>query len=182
MKARLLSELKSVLPGLVDPLRLAAVSGSVHDPRRNQHLEAAFRGTERTGLMLAILVRFAIIIGLVLFFALTSPMLGDGFGVLLVTLFGTAQMATFTVIGDTVNVANRIQELTKEKKCSLAASAALVEAVRCENSKDGWTFLRLLEAAGPSHLRGRDAPIDVFVLAQKPAEARTPVAHNESVT
>lgn len=83
--------------------------------------------------------------------------IGASFGEVFAGTIGDESRLEFTVIGDTVNVAARLQEMTKERATMLLATSAIVEAAG-EAQDPRW--LRL-----PSQpLRGRDAPIDIYAL------------------
>jgi class 3 adenylate cyclase len=64
--------------------------------------------------------------------------------------------------GDTVNVAARLQECCKEAGRTLLVSADLVRI-----ATPGPHLM--IEAFGPTHLRGRTAPIDVFAVERRPS-------------
>lgn len=66
---------------------------------------------------------------------------------------GSRSRLDFTVIGPTVNVASRLESLTKELKRPVLLSRAFVEIAGCEAK---------LENVGSHRLRGLSAPIDVF--------------------
>jgi adenylate cyclase len=80
--------------------------------------------------------------------------IGAHAGPLFAGTIGDGERVEFTVIGDTVNVAARLQELTKEIGTPLLASDAIVRAAG-EAEDPRWRPL----PAQP--LRGRDAPIDL---------------------
>jgi adenylate cyclase len=61
-----------------------------------------------------------------------------------------------TVIGPAVNVASRLESLTKEVKRSVLFSKAFVEMAGCESK---------LEDLGSYPLRGLDEPVTVFALS-----------------
>jgi adenylate cyclase len=71
---------------------------------------------------------------------------------------GAERRLEFTVVGDPVNVANRLERLTREIGGRIAASR---EALR---SAGGLESLRYpFEAKGPLTLHGREQPVEVFV-------------------
>jgi adenylate cyclase len=73
---------------------------------------------------------------------------------------GSERSMAFATVGDTINVASRLQSLTRELDASLVASGALVDALGRE-AADG-TRLGGLTPRGPHALRGRDTPIEVW--------------------
>jgi adenylate cyclase len=73
---------------------------------------------------------------------------------------GSARSMAFATVGDTINVASRLQALTRELPGSIVASAELVAAVQREGSDPG--LLKGLEFRGPHALRGHDRPIAIW--------------------
>ncbi|MEL7465360.1 MAG: adenylate/guanylate cyclase domain-containing protein [Pseudomonadota bacterium] len=78
--------------------------------------------------------------------------IGVHYGEAMVGAVGDDRRLEFTVIGDVVNVASRIEALTKEEAVVALASAAALEAA----PRGGWSPL------GPRVLRGREAPVALF--------------------
>jgi class 3 adenylate cyclase len=76
---------------------------------------------------------------------------------------GAPGRVNYTIVGDTVNIANRIEALGKEvtphDEASVLISAAVVEALGDERDAFG------LESLGPHRLRGRDEAVEVYRLA-----------------
>src|SRR5215813_8767637 len=66
---------------------------------------------------------------------------------------GTNERATYTCIGDTVNIASRLEEYTKEAKRTILIDASTRDGLR--ESVD-------VEALGPVSVRGKSQSVDVF--------------------
>jgi class 3 adenylate cyclase len=71
---------------------------------------------------------------------------------------GTADHAQYTVVGDVVNVAARLDGMTKAQGRSVLVSRDLVERARAIEKVDD------LDAIGPLPVRGRVQPLDVYAL------------------
>lgn len=91
-----------------------------------------------------------------------KPPLGIGIGLhagqAVVGNVGAPHRREFTAIGDTVNVASRLQSLTREHGTSILVSEAVVEAVPHHP-----TAAVHFAPAGETAVRGRDATIRLFV-------------------
>ena len=73
---------------------------------------------------------------------------------------GTPQRLEYSVFGDTVNTAARLEQLTKEHGMALIASEVLLKQAGAEPARNGWTAL----PAGV--LRGRSTGLALFGKAQ----------------
>jgi adenylate cyclase len=89
--------------------------------------------------------------------------IGLHFGPVMTGDVGSERLMTFTVVGDTVNVASRLQSLSKEIGTILVASEALVAAVREELKHDA-QLVDELTLIGPRQLRGRESETVVYAL------------------
>jgi class 3 adenylate cyclase len=69
----------------------------------------------------------------------------------------------FATVGDTTNIASRLQSLTRDLGVTLVASGALVAAVEREGADVG--LLDGLTPRGPHILRGRDTHIEIWAAA-----------------
>jgi len=77
---------------------------------------------------------------------------------------GSARSMAFATVGDTTNVASRLQSLTRDLGASLVVSRALVQAI--ERERADVALLEGLTARGAHTLRGRDTPLDVWADAR----------------
>jgi adenylate cyclase len=71
---------------------------------------------------------------------------------------GCEHLREYTVIGDTVNVAQRLERLSREVDSPLVVSAALLHAAGAEETAE-WRRLP------PQRLKGHIEPVEVLCLA-----------------
>jgi adenylate cyclase len=75
---------------------------------------------------------------------------------------GSEHSMSFTVIGDTVNTASRLQGLTRTLKTPLVVGGPLVDAVGAGASEAAAALASELLDHGEQQLRGRAAPVCVW--------------------
>jgi adenylate cyclase len=82
---------------------------------------------------------------------------------------GGASRLEFAVLGDTVNVASRLEHATRALDAAIVASDAVVQAARSEN-EDGTDAVLARFAAGPAQtLPGRAEPVAVWIVRRDDA-------------
>jgi adenylate cyclase len=76
---------------------------------------------------------------------------------------GSEHSFSFTVIGDTVNTASRLQRLTRSLETPLVVGDALVEAVNLGSSKIAAALASQLHDRGEQALRGRAGAVKIWI-------------------
>ena len=85
---------------------------------------------------------------------------------------GSEHTLAFTVIGDTVNVASRLQSLTRELETPLAVADAVLKQIGGGQPPDLASLPVALKDVGERELRGRSAAIRIWTGAeQRPRNA-----------
>lgn len=92
--------------------------------------------------------------------------LGLHYGPALLGNIGDENRLEFAVIGDTVNIASRLEKLARPLAASIVVSQALIDAAMRED-QDAAACLAGFESLGPQPIRGRDEPVPVWVLRRE---------------
>ncbi|HTT78352.1 MAG TPA: adenylate/guanylate cyclase domain-containing protein [Stellaceae bacterium] len=92
--------------------------------------------------------------------------IGLNYGPTVIGDVGGGQSLSFTVIGDTVNTASRLQRLTRELETPLVAADAVVAAIRTAPSPEGAALLAQLRDEGEQSLRGRSGMVRIWAWAE----------------
>jgi adenylate cyclase len=73
---------------------------------------------------------------------------------------GSERSMAFTVVGDTVNTASRLQGVTRDLGCGVVASEALMAKAR--DTAGDISVVDAFRSVGPRILRGRSAPVEIW--------------------
>ena len=88
--------------------------------------------------------------------------IGVNYGPAVVGDVGSEHSMSFTVIGDTVNTAERLQTLTRTLGTPLVVGDALVAAVKGSSPEFASEVMEQLEDQGEQSLRGRAGPVRIW--------------------
>ncbi len=91
--------------------------------------------------------------------------IGLNYGPVVLGDVGTEDYVDFTVIGDTVNIASRLQRATRTLQCDLVVSQNLITAVIAENeSEEAKKLLEQLQPRGDLAIRGRSQSVEIWTM------------------
>ncbi len=96
----------------------------------------------------------------------TSVGIGLHFGTVVQGNVGTSSRLEFTTLGDTVNVANRLEGMTRQYDAGILLSKETIDAAeRFKELPRG--LKRRLRDLGPLPIAGHEAPVHVFAVARR---------------
>jgi len=90
--------------------------------------------------------------------------IGLNYGPAVVGDVGGGKAFSFTVIGDTVNIASRLQRLTRSLDTPLVAGGSIVSAAKGSLVPEVQDFLDRLHDRGDQALRGRSEPVSIWTV------------------
>lgn len=90
--------------------------------------------------------------------------IGLHYGPVVIGDLGSARRLELAVLGDTVNVASRLESRTRDLGCRIVISDHLLHAARASRRDDGEQVFAALEQREPLELRGRAEPIPVWTV------------------
>jgi PAS domain S-box-containing protein len=96
--------------------------------------------------------------------------LGLHYGPVVLGDVGTEEYVEFTVIGDTVNTASRLQQSARTLDCDLVVSQELVTAIKGESEGENMdSLLGPLQRYGNFAIRGRAQAVEVWTFSMAPS-------------
>jgi adenylate cyclase len=95
--------------------------------------------------------------------------IGINYGPVVLGDIGSERRMEFAVLGDVVNVAQRLEGLTRRLDCQIVVSDDFVHALRSQSPDESDALLQGFCAAESQELRGREQPVAVWTLNQPAA-------------
>ncbi|MGI9568266.1 MAG: adenylate/guanylate cyclase domain-containing protein, partial [Desulfobulbia bacterium] len=91
--------------------------------------------------------------------------IGSQYGPVVLGDVGTEDYVEFTVIGDTVNSASRLQQASRSLNCNVVVGNGLVEQIKAECDSNEWSSLSdQLSHHGDLPIRGRSQSVDIWTM------------------